>query len=65
MKINGVKAFTISEDIPEQDRIRFEKYFNQVFEAVKNGYEPAIIPVYDEKEANNLLRLRDKYRAGK
>lgn len=65
VKINGVKAFTISEDIPEQDRIRFEKYFNQVFEAVKNGYEPAIVPVYDEKEANNLLRLRDKYRAGK
>ena len=63
--INGVRAYTISDEIPEQDKIRFERYFKQIFEAVKNGYEPAIVPVYDEKEANNLFRLRDKYRAGK
>lgn len=63
--INGVKAYTLSDDLPEQDRVRFEKYINQIFVAIKDGYEPAIVPVYDEKEANNLLRLRDNYRAGK
>lgn len=63
--IKGIKAITISDEIPEQDRIRLEKYITQIAEALKDGYEPAIVPVYDTKEANNLFRLRDKYRAGK
>ena len=42
-----------------------EKYIADIFEALKDGYEPAIVPVYDESEAKVLPKLRDKYRQGK
>lgn len=63
--IQGKQAVSISDDIPEQDKERIEKYIGQIFEAIKLGYEPAIVPVYDEKEARVLTKLRDKYRQGK
>ena len=63
--IRGKQAVTISDDIPEQDKERIQKYIGQIFEAMKLGYEPAIVPVYDEKEARVLTKLRDKYRQKK
>ena len=60
--INGVEAVKISSKIPEQDRERLVRYVEQIFAALRDGYEPAIVPVYDAKEAAMLPRLRDKYR---
>lgn len=63
--IGGVEAVKISTEIPEHDQERLAKYMTQIFEALRGGYEPAIVPVYDEKEAAMLPRLRDKYRQKK
>jgi len=63
--INGVEAVKISDDIPPEEKLRLQKYMKVIFESIANGYEPAIIPVYDKKEAAVLTRLRDKYRQGK
>ena len=63
--IQGKVAVSISDKISEQDRVRIEKYIGQIFEAIKQGYEPAIVPVYDDREAKNLFNLRDKYRQKK
>ena len=63
--IQGVEAVKISNKIPAADKERIETYIVQIFEAIQLGYEPAIVPVYDEKEARNLFNLRDKYRQKK
>lgn len=63
--INGIEAVKISDDIPQEEKLRLQKYMKAIFEAIANGYEPAITPVYDKKEAAVLTRLRDKYRQGK
>lgn len=63
--IKGIEAVTISDKIPPEERQRLQKYMKTIFEAIANGYEPAIIPVYDKKEAVVLERLRDKHRQGK
>lgn len=60
--IQGVEAVKVSDKIPAQDKQRIEKYLGQIFEAIRKGYEPAIVDCYDEKEARNLVNLRDKYR---
>lgn len=38
---------------------------SQVYAAIKDGYEPAIIHVLDENEAKVLVKLRDKDRQSK
>lgn len=63
--IGGIDAVTISDSIPEGDRLRLQGYMKIIFESIAKGYEPAIIPVYDKKEAAVLERLRDKNRAKK
>lgn len=63
--IKGKSAVVFSNNIPEVYKIRFEKYFDKIVNAIRQGYEPAIVPVYDEKEAKVLTKLRDKYRQGK
>lgn len=63
--INGVEAVTVSDNIPVQDKERIEKYIVQIFETLRQGYEPAIVSVYDEKEASLLPKLRDKHRQGR
>lgn len=63
--INGVEAVKISDDIPESDKERLTEYMKEIFEAIQQGYEPAIVPVYNKKEAAVLPRLRDRYRQGK
>ncbi len=63
--IDGKEAVKIGDDIPEQDKERIEKYIFKIFDAIRKGYEPAIIEVYDSKEANLLSILRDKHRQGK
>lgn len=63
--INGVEAVTISDSISESDKNRITEYVKQIFEVLQQGYEPAIISVYDRKEASILPHLRDKYRQGK
>lgn len=63
--IQGIEAVKISEKIPEQDKVRIEKYIGRIFEALRKGYEPAIVDCYDEREARNLVNLRDKYRQKK
>ena len=64
-KIGDIEAVTISKDLSKSDNERLNKYIKQIFTALENGYEPAIIEVYDTKEASVLTRLRDKYRQGK
>lgn len=61
-KIKGVEAVKISEDLPLVDRKRMHCYIEKIFEILKRGDEPAIIDVYDKKEAARLERLRDKAR---
>lgn len=63
--INGIEAVKIADDIPESDKVRLTEYMREIFEAIQQGYEPAIVPVYDKKEASVLPRLRDRYRQGK
>lgn len=63
--INGIAAIKVSDKIPPQDKERLDKYIKQIFEAIAQGYEPAIVPCYDEREAGNMVRLRDKFRQGK
>lgn len=63
--INNVKAVTISDDLPSEEKIKLESYLEQIYNTIKRGDVPAIIPVYDEKEEKALLRLRDKNRQGK
>ena len=60
--IQGIEAVKVSEKIPPQDKERIEKYIGQIFDALRKGYEPAIVDCYDEREARNLVNLRDKYR---
>lgn len=60
--IKGVEAVTVSDSIPDDDRKKIESYIFQIFDALRKGYEPAIIEVYDKKEANRLAMLRDKER---
>ena len=60
--IQGVEAVKVSDKIPQQDKDRIEKYLAQIFDALRKGYEPAIVDCYDEREARNLVNLRDKYR---
>ena len=62
--IKGETAVTFSKTIPEEYKVRLEKYFTQIVNTIRQGYEPAIISVYDEKEAKVLTKLRDKYRQG-
>lgn len=63
--IAGQSLFTVSDDIPEADKVQFLKLMEQVYSAVKDGYEPAIIPVVDDNEAKTLVKLRDKDRQGR
>lgn len=64
-KIGGIPAVSISNKIPETDKVRLQNYMTKIFEAIRDGYEPAIVPVYDAKEAKTLILLRDKYRQKK
>lgn len=63
--IDGIEAVKIADNIPETDKVRLTEYIKEIFEAIQQGYEPAIVPVYDRKEASVLPRLRDRYRQGK
>lgn len=63
--IGKTEAVKISAKLPDQDRIRLEKYMTEIFNSIRKGYEPAIIECYDEKEARVLNKLRDKYRQGR
>jgi len=61
--VQGIDAVTLNDELPLADRERFAGYMTKIFEAIKNGYEPAIIPVYDANEGKRLEILRDKERA--
>lgn len=65
LKINGQSALTVGDGLSEEDKAKLEVYLRKIADSLKAGYEPAIIPVYDQKEANVLVRLRDKNRSGK
>lgn len=43
IKINGVSAFSISDNISNEDKTLIENCFVQIFQAIKNGYTPQII----------------------
>lgn len=60
--IGGQNLFIMSNDVEEKDKEQFMTLISQVYAAVKDGYEPAIIPVLDENEAKILVKLRDKDR---
>lgn len=62
VSIGGQDLFTINSDIEDSDKQQFLSLISQVYSAVKDGYEPAIIPVNDENEAKLLVKLRDKDR---
>ena len=38
---------------------------SQIVDAIRQCYESAIVPVYDERESCVLVNLRDKYRQKK
>ena len=63
--VNGKKAVSVSKDIEESTQKRLHKYLEQIFTALQAGLEPAIVPCYDEKEANVMIRLRDNNRKKK
>lgn len=63
--MKGKQAQIVCEGFSEADNEKFNGYLLQIFEALQKGYEPAIIPVYDEKEGRVLINLRDKYRQKK
>lgn len=63
--IKGNEAVSVSDKIPTEDKEKLEGYIYQIFDALRKGYEPAIIEVYDKKEAMIVERLRDKYRQEK
>lgn len=60
---NGEEVLSITGDAPEADKM--SGYIKEIVKCLQSGYEPAIIPVYDKKEAAILPRLLDKYRQGK
>lgn len=63
--VNGIEPVKVSDELPEAEQTRIYGYLEQIFSAIKDGYEPAIIPVYDKKEANEVIRFRDKMRREK
>ena len=63
--IGDIEAVKIADELPEEEKLRLQNYMKVIFESIAKGLEPAIIPVYDKKEANLLTRLRDQYRQGK
>lgn len=63
--LNNVEAVKVSEELPVNERMKLNQYIQQIFEAISAGYEPAIVPVYDKKEAAALVRMRDKRREEK
>ncbi len=63
--IGDVEAVSFSDRLSEDDSARLREYMRQIFDAIRNGYEPAIVPVYDRKEAAIMPKLRDKFRKGK
>lgn len=58
--INGIKAINFSDHVQDKDKQRFENYIVQIFEAIKYGYEPAIIPVKNQKEVSELHKYYNK-----
>lgn len=60
--IKGKPAVTFSKTVPDEYKVKLEKYMEQIVSAIRHGYEPAIVDCYNEKEARNLVNLRDKYR---
>jgi hypothetical protein len=63
--INDKIAITISSSLSDTEKVKIESYLRKIAESLNAGYEPAIIPVYDNKEASALIRLRDKNRQSK
>lgn len=65
IKIGGIEAVKVSPNLPDKTQEEIQSYLSAIFTAIKQGYYPAIVPVYDKKEASHLVQLRDKYRQGK
>lgn len=63
--IKGIDAIKISDDIPASDKKQLQEYLTKIFEIIKEGNIPAIVSVYDTREASILPRLRDNFRQGK
>lgn len=60
--IKGESIVEINKNLPVEEQKRLKEYLNNIYTMIKSGYEPAIIAVYDKKEAKRLERLRDKDR---
>lgn len=60
--LRGNPVLTLSENLSSEERAKLDNYIRQIFYALKDGNEPAIIPVADELEARRLITLRDKER---
>lgn len=58
--LGDVEAVTISNDLSNYDKTKIFNYLLQIFEALKEGLEPTIIPVSNEEESKSLLRFRNK-----
>ena len=63
--IGDIEAVKVSEKLPDAEKEKINGYITKIFDALRKGYEPAIVPCYDTKEANNMVKLRDKYRQKK
>lgn len=62
VSISGKNLFTISDNLPEEEQKKFMEYVTKIYSTIQEGYQPAVIPVYDKAEARKLLSLRDKNR---
>lgn len=59
-KIDGKSAVTLSDDLPEEYRAKLNGYLTKIFESLKSGYEPAIIPVKTNEDAQKLMQSSER-----
>lgn len=63
--VNGIEPVEISKSLQKDDRDRLQRCIAEFFQALHDGYYPAVIPTYNENEAKSLILLRDKRRSTK
>lgn len=60
--VDGNQIVDVNKNLPQKEQDYIKEYLATAYNILKQGYEPAIIAVYDKKEAKRLERLRDKDR---
>ncbi len=60
--VRGKPVVQLSDELTDEEKNKLQGYIGKLFDALRDGYEPAIVPVYDEAEEKLLVTLRDKDR---